>query len=390
MSHQDPIKTSYIDSSYRTAALRQARWTIWLVLISLVIFLIWAGLAQIGQITRGDGRVVPLRRMQTIQSLEGGILSELRIAEGDLVQKGDTIALLDPTRTRAAFLAARSEIATLEAEVARLEAEVMELPVLDFGEDPTSTEQTELRFFEARRTRLESSLRALGDEKSAIEEQLAIIMPLAQKGSISRMDVLQLRQKLSELEGRISDARNVYVQDAYRDLSERRSRLTTLKEELVQKEDQLERTVVRSPVDGRINNITITTLGGVVQPGEPMMEITPVDDQLLIEVKIQPRDVAFIAPNMPASVKITAYDYAVYGDLRGTVTQISEDTVEEDGPNGKQEFYRVMVQTDRAYLARFGEELPIRPGMVAQVDIESGHQSILSYLLRPILRARLR
>lgn len=390
MSDADKLKTSQIDGTYRNAALRQARWTIWLVVLSLVIFLVWAAVAQVDQITRGDGRVIPLSRMQTIQSLEGGILSELRVSEGDLVRKGDTIALLDPTKTRASFLAAATEIEALEAEVARLEAEVMEAAVLDFGPTPSETQKTELRLFEARHTRLQASLRALQGERAAIEEQLAITAPLAQSGAISRMDVLQLNQKLSELEGRISDARNGYVQDAYRDLAERRARIATLKEEIVQKEDQLSRTVVRSPVDGRINNITITTIGGVVQPGEPMMEITPIDDELLIEVKILPRDVAFIAPDMPASVKITAYDYAVYGDLRGQVTQISEDTVEEDSPNGKQEFYRVMVQTERAYLERFGETFPIRPGMVAQVDIESGRQSILSYLVRPLLRARLR
>lgn len=158
----------------------------------------------------------------------------------------------------------------------------------------------------------------------------------------------------------------------------------------MQKEAELGRTVVRSPVEGRINDILITTLGGVVQPGEAIMEITPIDDELLIETRVLPRDVAFIAPEMPASVKITAYDFSVYGDLRGKVTQISEDTVEEDTPNGPQDYYRVMVRTERSYLERFGDRFPIRPGMVAQVDIESGKQSILSYLSRPLLRARLR
>jgi adhesin transport system membrane fusion protein len=163
-----------------------------------------------------------------------------------------------------------------------------------------------------------------------------------------------------------------------------------LQQTLVRKEDDLHRTVVRSPVDGRINSIAITTLGGVVRPGEPIMEITPIDDQLLIETRILPRDVAFIAPGMAASVKVTAYDFAVYGDLRGRVTQISENTVEETTPDGPQDFYRVMVKTDRDYLERYGEQLPIRPGMIAQVDIGSGSQSVLNYLMRPVLRARLR
>lgn len=390
MSGTDGFTSSHIDGSYRHQAMRRARWTIRLVFAALVIALVWAALAQIDQITRGDGRVIPLRRMQTIQSLEGGILSELQVREGDIVRLGQTIATLDPTRSRAAFMAAQAEIDALEAEVARLEAEVLEQPLLDFGPDPTLAQRTELRLFDARRTRLQASLNALEGERLAVGEQLDITTPLAERGSVSRIDMLQLRQRMAELEGRISDARNGYVQDAYRDLAERRSRLATLQQELVRKQDELTRTVVKSPVEGRVNNITITTLGGVVQPGEAIMEITPLDDQLLIETKILPRDVAFIAPGMPASVKITAFDFAVYGDLRGSVTQISEDTVEEDSPTGKQDFYRVMVQTERSYLERFGEQYPIRPGMVAQVDIENGKQSILSYLTRPLMRARLR
>lgn len=386
----DSVSSSHIDGSYRRAAVRRAKWTIRLVFLSVVIAIVWAALAQINQITRGDGRVVPMRRMQTIQSLEGGILREIHVREGDIVREGQTIATLDPTRSRAAFLAARSEIDSLEAEITRLEAEVMEVDTLDFGPEPTLAQQTELRLFAARRTRLLASLASLEDERRALQEQFDITSPLAERGAVSKMEMLQLRQKLAEIDGRINEARNSYVQDSYRDLAARRARLATLQEEVVRKEDELSRTVVKSPVEGRINNIQITTIGGVIQPGEAFMEITPLDDQLLIETKVLPRDVAFIAPEMPASVKITAYDFAVYGDLRGIVTQISEDTVEEDTPSGKQNFYRVMVQTERSYLERFGEQFPIRPGMVAQVDIESGTQSILSYLTRPLLRARLR
>ncbi|MBK4215990.1 HlyD family efflux transporter periplasmic adaptor subunit [Paracoccus caeni] len=390
MSRTEVFTSSHIDGSYRRLALRKARLTIQIVVLAVIASIIWAAFAQVDEITRGDGRVIPIRRMQTIQSLEGGILAELLVSEGDVVQQGQTLAHLDPTRSRSAFLSAQSEIEALEAEVTRLDAEVLEQPKLDFGPDPTSTQATELRLFNARRTRLEASVAALEEERAAVQEQLDITAPLAAGGSISRIDVLQLRQKAAELEGKISETRNGYVQDAYKDLAERRAKLAALQQEVVQKQAELSRTTIRSPVEGRINNIDVTTLGGVIQPGEPIMEITPLDDQLLIETKVLPRDVAFIAPEMPASVKITAYDFSIYGDLRGTVTQISEDTVEEDTPNGPQDFYRVMVQTERAYLERFGEKFSIRPGMVAQVDIESGKRSILSYLTRPLLRARLR
>lgn len=378
-----------LDGTYRQQTIRTARRTIQTVVFALIVAIAWASVAQINEITRGDGRVVPLRRMQTIQSLEGGILAKLDVAEGDIVEQEQILARLDPTRSRAAYLAAQSEISAITAEVERLQAEVLESEELDFGPEPNSAQITEMRLFNARRTNLLSSLSALKAEQSAVQEQIDITLPLTNAGSVSKINLLQLEQKKAELDGRITEARNLYVQDAYRDLAQRRARLLNLKQQLVQKQDEFERTEIRSPVAGRVNSIDITTYGGVIQPGEPIMQITPTDDQLVIETKILPRDVALIAPGMPASVKITAYDFATYGDLRGVVTQISEDTVEEDTPQGRQNFYRVMVRTELGYLERHTIQYPIRPGMIAQVDIESGKRSVLSYLTRPLLKARL-
>ncbi|WP_126978665.1 HlyD family efflux transporter periplasmic adaptor subunit [Frigidibacter oleivorans] len=390
MTSADLLTTSHIDGSYRRQALLTARRTVHVVAATVGIAILWAAIAQIDEITRGDGRVIPFRRMQTIQSLEGGILSELMVREGDIVRQGEVLAKLDPTQFRSAFMQAQAEIEVLEAEIARLEAEVMEQAEIDFGAEVSAIEATELRLFTARRTKLTESVETLEMERDTIRQQIDITAPLAAKGSVSQIDLLKLRQQEATALGKISEIRNAYVQDAYSDLAERRAKLVSLQQSIVQKQDQLQRTEIRSPVEGRVNNVNITTLGGVVQPGESIMEVTPIDDQLLIEAKVLPRDVAFVAPGMPASVKITAYDYSVYGDLRGTVTQISEDTVEEDTAQGPQDFYRVMVQTDQAYLERFGEQYPIRPGMVAQVDIENGKRSVLSYLTRPLLRARLR
>nr|WP_309504552.1 HlyD family efflux transporter periplasmic adaptor subunit [uncultured Roseovarius sp.] len=390
MTAFDVPPASHVDGSFRRKTLKTARLTILIIVASLLIGVIWASFAQINEVTRGDGRVIPLRRMQTIQSLEGGILAELDVSEGDIVKKDQIVAKLDPTRSESAFLATEAEIATLEAEVARLNAEVLERPQLDFGTNPNEAERTELRLFEARRTKLEASLVALQAERTAIQEQIDITAPLTQSGSVSRINLLQLEQKRAELDGKISETRNAYVQDAYKDLAQRRAKLAQVRQEFIQKQDEFQRTDIRSPVDGRVNNINITTLGGVIQPGEPILEITPTDDQLIIETNVLPRDVALIAPGMSASVKITAYDFSTYGDLRGVVTQISEDTVEEDTPQGPTDFYRVMVRTDQSYLERFGEKFFIRPGMIAQVDIESGKRSVLSYLTRPILKARLR
>ncbi len=390
MSHAELETVSYIDGSYRRQTLRQARWVIRTVVLSMIIAVTWAAFAEINEITRGDGRVVPLRRMQVIQSLEGGILSEMLVREGDMVKEGQLIARLDATRSETSFNATLSEINALTAEVKRLESEVLEVPKLDFGPNPTDTEATEMRLFEARRTKLEATLAAFEDELGSIQGQIEIITPLAAGGSVSQMNLLQMHQQRAEIDGKINEIRNAYVQEAYKDLATRRSKLLTLQQDLIQKRDQFKRTEIVSPVAGRVNDIKVTTLGGVIQPGEPIIEITPTDDQLLIETKIKPQDVAFVAPGMSASVKITAYDFATYGDLPGTVEQISEDTVEEETAQGMQNFYRVMVRTETSYLESFGEEFAIRPGMVAQVDIESGNRSILSYLTRPLSRARLR
>lgn len=376
---------------FRRETLKTARRLIHLVGAVFVIAVIWAAFAQINDITRGEGSVVPLRRQQTIQSLEGGILAELLAAEGDVVTQGQVLVRMDETRFRSAYLETEAEIETLQAAVARLEAEVQERDVITF----TGTERAEIRaseemLFGARRTKLTDTIASIEGERAAITAQIDITEPLTRRGSVSRMDLLQLQQQDAALRGKITEIRNSYVQEAYGDLVQKRARLVALEQQMIQKKDQLTRTEIRSPVAGRVNSLLITTLGGVVQPGEAIMEVTPIDDQLLISTRIQPRDVAFIAAGMTASVKITAYDYSIYGDLRGTVTQISGDTVEEDTPQGKMAYYRVMVTTDKSYLERNGEQLPIRPGMIAQVDIETGTRSVLSYLTRPILRARLR
>ncbi|KAA0912257.1 HlyD family efflux transporter periplasmic adaptor subunit [Aquicoccus porphyridii] len=380
-----------LDGKFRAQSLKAARQTVWVLCVAMVIGLIWAALAQISEITRGSGKVVPMQRMQVIQSLEGGILAKLLVNEGDIVEVGDVLVQLDGTRFRSAYLETEAEISTLTAEIARLEAEVQERDDIAFTDDADGAAQRdEARLFQARRNKLEESVAALEAERAILKQQIDVTAPLVDSGSVSKVELYRLQQQSAALAGKIAGLTNSYVQDAYNDLVNKKARLVSLQQVLLQRRDQLERTSIRARVSGRVNNVEITTIGGVVQPGETIMEVTPLDDQLLIETKVPPRDVAFVTPGMPASVKITAYDFAVYGDLKGTVTQISENTVEEAGPTGPQAFYRVMVTTEKNYLEAGGERYPIRPGMVSQVDIETGKRSVLSYLLRPLLRAQLR
>ncbi|HEY0295855.1 MAG TPA: HlyD family efflux transporter periplasmic adaptor subunit [Bordetella sp.] len=365
--------------------------TVWFITLILALLIAWAAWAHVNEVTRGKGRVTPYSRLQSVQSLEGGILTELLVREGDIVQADQPLARIDSTRFQSAYNETQSQIDTLAAEIARLETEVNEKTELVFeGEGDAKARQAEMELFKARRTRLDKSIGALQEEDRILQRQTAMVQPLVKKQSVPESELLRLQQQSAQLHGRIGELRNQYVQEAYSDMVDKKAKMAALQQSMMQKKDQLDRTLVTAHVAGRVNNVRINSVGGVVQPGETIMEISPIHDQLVVETLVEPKDVAFIAPGMPASVKITAYDYSVYGDLRGKVTQISEDTVKEDTPHGPQEYYRVMVTTDRAYLQKGEEQLPIRPGMVAEVDIETGSRSILNYLTRPLMKARLR
>jgi len=358
----------------------------------VVVFIIWAAWAKVDEVARGEGKVVPSTRVQTIQSLEGGILEALLVREGQVVAAGQPLAQLDDTRFTTATQETASQVKALTAAIARLEAEVLGKPSISFpasiaADDPVIASEQAL--FLARRENLNATLQALTAETNYAQRQLALVAPLVQRGAVSEMEGLKLGKDIAALTGRQTEVRNTYMQEAYAELASKKAELAAQTEILNQRSDQLSRTLLVAPVRARVNKILVTTRGGVVQPGEALMQLTPVDDQLLVEVRIQPRDVAFIREGMPASVKISAYDFTIYGDLDGTVEQISEDTLEEDTPRGKMAYYRVLIRTDRAYLEKNGERLPIRPGMVAQVDIQSGERSVLSYLLKPLLKARL-
>ncbi|MFO7581392.1 HlyD family type I secretion periplasmic adaptor subunit [Guyparkeria sp.] len=365
---------------------------LWVSLAVLVLFIAWASWAEIDTVTRGEGQVVPLTRMQTIQSLEGGILAELLVARGERVEKGQPLLRLDDTRFRSAYLETASQIDVLKASIARLEAEVLGKDAVEFPDslDPESElVRSERQLFHARRERLVEAERSINEEMRLARRQLDLVEPLVKRRSVSEMESLELGQNIASLAGRLAELRNTYVQDAYAELSAKQAELNTLEQTLMQRRDQLKRTEIHSPVRGRVNDILVNTVGGVIQSGEPIMEITPIEDQLLIEARVRPQDVAFVAPGMPASVKITAYDYTIYGDLKGEVEQISENTIEEETAQGKESFYEVLIRTEQAHLKRDGEVLPIRPGMVAQVDILTGKRTLLSYLLKPIIKARL-
>ena len=273
----------------------------------------------------------------------------------------------------------------LRAAIARLDAEVLGKKSIEFPPDvdpegPLARSEREL--FKSRRDKLVEGTQAIQRQIHLAQSQLDLVRPLVAKRAVSQMEALKLSQDIATLSGKLTELKSTYFQDAYTERAQRKADLSALEPIVQQRQDQLRRTEILSPVRGRVNTV-------LIQPGEPIMEVIPVEERLLVEAKIKPRDVAFLVPGMPAKVKITAYDYTIYGDLKGTLEQISADTIEEETPHGKESYYQVLIKTDGSQLKRGEEVLPIIPGMVAEVDILSGKRSVLNYLLRPLIKARL-
>ncbi len=365
----------------------------WALLWTVLLFIAWAAWAQVDQITRGEGRVVPYSRIQKIQSLEGGILDSLLVKEGELVEAGQPLVQLQQTHFRTNYQESANQALVLQAAIARLDAEVLGKDHIEFppgiaGDSALARSEREL--FQSRRATLQQSTAAIGQQMVLARQQLQIVRPLVARQAVSQMEELKLTQEIATLGGKLSELRNTYFQEAYTERARRKADLSALEPIVTQREDQLRRTQIVSPVRGRVNTVLINTRGGVIPPGEPIMEVIPVEERLLVMARIRPRDVAFLVPGMPAKVKITAYDYTIYGDLEGTVEQISADTIEENTPRGKEAFYQVLIRTRGGALKRGDEVLPIIPGMIAEVDILTGKRSVLNYLLNPLVKAQLR
>jgi len=349
---------------------------------------LWADSAVIDEVTVGQGRVVPSSREQIVQSLEGGIVSELLVREGDVVEKDQILLRIDETRFGAPLRETRSRVFALRAANARLQAEA-EGTALRFPADiRPEIAKIETSLYNSRRQQLEESLAAMKRSAQLAEEELDRTAPLAQKGVVSEVEVLRLRRQVNELKANLQERSNRFRADARAELAKNEAEIAALSEVSTARADQVRRTVVRSPMRGTVKNVRVTTVGGVIQPGVDIMEIVPLEDKLLIEARIRPSDVAFLRPGLPATVKITAYDYSIYGGLEGKLEQIGADTI-RDEKRPDESYYRVFVRTARSHLTgRDGAPLPIIPGMTASVEILTGNKTVLDYVLKPLLKAR--
>ena len=358
-----------------------------LIVIVMVVAYRWADSAIVEEVTRGQGKIIPSSREQVVQSLEGGILSELAVREGDAVEKDQMLLRIDSTRSGASLRESTVKSQYLRAEVARLRAEATgSEPQFPSDLEPEIVDR-ERKLFVSRRTALDESVASNVRNLELAERELAMTEPMVARGAVSEVEVLRLRRDVIEMKGRIQDRRNGFRADARTTLGAKEAELAGVNEVVTGREDQVRRAVVRSPMRGRVKNVKVTTLGGVIAPGAPIMEVVPSEDRLLVEARIRPADVAFLHPGQDAMVKLTAYDFSIYGGLHGRLEQISADTL-NDETSQHEAYYRIYVRTDAAHLDGKSGPLPILPGMVATVEILTGRKSVLEYLLKPVLKVR--
>jgi len=378
----------------------------WLAFLSVLLlggmlgaFVAWAAYAELEEVTRGNGRVIPSSREQVIQSLETGVLTELLVREGDRVEKDQPLLRIDDTRASALFRELQGKVAALAAQAARLRAEAyggrLEFPAE--VRNPALVRR-ETQAFQARTRALDEGLATLARGIALLDREIEIVEPMVARGLVSEVEALRLKRLRNEQSLQIADRRNRFRAEAAAELNRVESELAQTRETATARGDAYRRTELRSPMRGTVKSIRVTTIGGVIQQGQDLMLIVPVEDTLVVEAFVKPADVAFLHPGQPAVVKLSAYDYAIYGGLDGTVEFISPDTLRDErrgalaaagDPEETGAFYRVLVRTRATALRGPGDtELPILPGMTATVEMLAGRKTVLQYLLKPLTRAR--
>ena len=371
-----------------------ATWAVYLMLTALVVALVWASLAQVDMITRTEARVIPEGREQVIASLEGGILRELKVREGQPVAFGQPLLLLDPTRVEAQQNEGRAKRLALMATVARLQAEATGKP-LQFPEEVKALPglvQGETNSFNARQQGLNEAVSVNHRNQRLLERELAMAEAMSGKGLMSEVEVMRLRRQVNDMGQQTQERVNRFRQDASAELVRNQTELSMQVEQGVVRDDVLKRTVLTSPVRGLVKNIRMNTLGGVVPPGAAVMEIVPVGDQVLVELRVKPADIGFTKVGQAVEIKLTAYDYSVYGSLHGKVETLSPDALGDADRSqvagADATWYRALVRADGSSLKSGSKPLAVLPGMLGSAEIRVGHRSVLSFLLRPMLKAQ--
>lgn len=363
---------------------------VWLLTLFVAAFFVWATVFEIDEVSTGTGKVVPTSREQVIQSLEGGILSELNVREGQIVEKGTVLAKLDPTRGESSVEETASRYRAAVAARARLQAEVLGRSSISFPaelNDWPDLKATENALFRSRQMSLSENVSGLTNALTLARQELGITQSLIASGAASNVEMIRLQRQVADLELKLSEVRSAYMVKSREELARTDADVNSLVSTVRGREDTLARTTLIAPLRAIVKSLDVTTIGGVVAPGGSVMTLVPIGDKLLIETRISPRDIAFIYPGQPALIKVTAYDYSIYGGLEGTVETIAPDTL-RDEVNPEIVYYRVLIRTTSdALVTKAGKTLPITPGMVTTADIRTGRKTVRDYLTKPLNKA---
>ena len=366
-------------------------WALYLMLIVVVSVIVWASIARVDEVTRAEARVVPEGREQVIASLEGGILRELHVREGMMVHEGQELAQLDPTRFEAQQNEGEAKRLAILGTIARLNAEAFGRPLV-FPKDVqqvASIVEGETDAYNARKRALEEAIATTRRNVALLMKELGVAEAMSAKGLMSEVEVMRVRRQVNDLQLANAERVNKFREQASIDLVRAQTELAMIEEQLEGRADILRRTVLTSPVRGLVKNIRITTVGGVVGPGAPIMEIVPISSRVLIEARVKPKDIGFVRVGQKAEMKLASYDYTTYGGLKGKIDYISPDALgDADKASSGQTYYRVIVRADRNTLKTKGKPLSVLPGMTGTVEVRTGERSVLSFVLRPMLKSR--
>ncbi len=390
LSREEGLFIGSVNAALIDEPLPRAVWVLYLLAAVLVVGIGWSSIATVDEVTRSDGRIVPDGKEQIITSLESGVLSKLLVREGEEVEAGEPLVELDPTRAEAAQNESQAKRLGVMAQVARLRAEALGQP-LKFPAEVQQVQRlvdSETEVFDTRRRVLEEAVSSINRSVGLLATEQKMAQDMAAKGLMSNVEVMRLTRQVNELQQQRNERISRFRQEASTDLSRVQTELAQIDEQMVVRRDALQHTVLKSPVKGLVKNIKMNTVGGVVSSGAPIMEIVPLGPRVLIEARVKPRDIGFVQVGQSAIVKLSGYDYNVNGGLHGKVEYISPDALGETEKNGEGTYYRAIVAAERNTLRMKGEPLPVIPGMTASVEIRTGERSVLSYLLRPMLKSR--
>ena len=390
LTKEEGVFVSAIHAAHIDEPLPRATWALYLLCIVVTAAITWSALARVDEITRSDGRVVPDGREQVIASLDAGILRELKVREGQEVQAGQELAYLDPTRVEAQQAEGQAKLLALKAAAARLEAEANGRATVRWPADVDPKARyavAEAESFEARKRLLEEAVGAINRSLGMISKELKLAQDMSRSGLMSDVEVMRLNRQVNEIQQQRTERLSRYRQEASQELVRVQSEMAQMDEQMVVRQDALTRTVLKSPVHGVVKSVKAGTIGGVIGSGAPILEISPIGPKVLVEARIKPKDIGFVRLGQTAEVKLTGYDFNTYGGLEGKVTYISPDAVTEGDKTGEGH-YRVIVTAERNNLKYKGEKLPVIPGMTSVVEIKTGERSVLSYLLRPMMKSQ--